>query len=96
MEKRLIQVIDSLESKLNQLLIDYSQLKLDYANSQEALAQERQQNQNLEEKMTELMRQNQVLKNANALLGSDEYKRETKLKINALVKEIDQCIAQLS
>lgn len=42
------------------------------------------------------MHQNKLLKNTNALLGSDEYKKETKLKINALVKEIDQCIAQLS
>ncbi|MEB3347942.1 hypothetical protein U6A24_20875 [Aquimarina gracilis] len=37
-----------------------------------------------------------ALKNANAMLGSDEYKRETKLKINALIREIDMCIAQLS
>ena len=96
MEKRLDQVIDSLENKLNRLLTDYSELKLAYANSQEALALERQNNKNLEEKSTELAQQNQILKNANALLGSDEYKRETKLKINALVKEIDQCIAQLS
>jgi len=36
------------------------------------------------------------LKLANSLLGSDQHKRETKLKINALVREIDQCISQLS
>ena len=36
------------------------------------------------------------LKVANAMLGSNEHKRETKLKIDALVKNIDQCIAQLS
>jgi hypothetical protein len=32
----------------------------------------------------------------NSLLGSDENKRETKLKINSLIREIDYCIAQLS
>ena len=37
-----------------------------------------------------------ALKTANAMLGSDDYKTKTKLKINALVKEIDQCIAQLT
>ena len=37
-----------------------------------------------------------ALKTANAMLGSDEYKTKTKLKINALVKEIDACIAQLT
>jgi hypothetical protein len=37
-----------------------------------------------------------ALKTANAMLGSDDYKTKTKLKINALVKEIDQCINQLA
>ena len=37
-----------------------------------------------------------ALKTANAMLGSDDYKTKTKLKINALVREIDQCIAQLT
>ena len=38
----------------------------------------------------------QTLKIANSMLGSDENKRETKLKINALIREIDHCIGQLS
>jgi Flp pilus assembly protein TadG len=37
-----------------------------------------------------------ALKTANAMLGSDDYKTKTRLKINALVKEIDQCINQLA
>nr|WP_262497298.1 hypothetical protein [Flavobacterium columnare] len=37
-----------------------------------------------------------AVKITNALLGSDEFKRDTKLKINSLIKEIDYCIAQLS
>jgi hypothetical protein len=36
------------------------------------------------------------LKIANSLLGSDENNKETKLKINALIRDIDHCIAQLS
>ena len=36
------------------------------------------------------------IKMANSLLGSDENKRDTKLKINSLIREIDYCIAQLS
>jgi hypothetical protein len=36
------------------------------------------------------------IKITNSLLGSDEYKRDTKLKINSLIREIDYCIAQLS
>jgi hypothetical protein len=38
----------------------------------------------------------EALKIANTILGSDENKRETKLKINALIRDIDHCIAQLS
>ena len=37
-----------------------------------------------------------TLKTANAMLGSNDYKRETKLKINAMMREIDACIAQLA
>lgn len=36
------------------------------------------------------------LKMANSILGSNENKRDTKLKINSLIREIDYCIAQLS
>lgn len=37
-----------------------------------------------------------TLKMTNSLLGSDDYKRDTKLKINSLIREIDYCIAQLA
>lgn len=36
------------------------------------------------------------LKIISSLLGSEENKRDTKLKINSLIREIDYCIAQLS
>lgn len=37
-----------------------------------------------------------ALKTASSLLGSEENKKDTKLKINSLIREIDYCIAQLS
>ena len=36
------------------------------------------------------------LKMANTLSGSNENAREAKIKINALIKDIDLCISQLS
>ena len=36
------------------------------------------------------------LKMANSVLGGEENKRDTKLKINSLIREIDHCITQLS
>lgn len=38
----------------------------------------------------------ETLRLANALLGSEENKRDTKLKINSLIREIDYCISQLA
>jgi hypothetical protein len=38
----------------------------------------------------------ETLKITNSLLGSEDYKRDTKLKINSLIREIDYCIAQLA
>ena len=38
----------------------------------------------------------ETLRVANSLLGSEDSKRETKLKINSLIREIDYCIAQLA
>jgi len=38
----------------------------------------------------------EALKIANSLLGSDDNKRDTKLKINTLIRELDYCIAQLA
>ncbi|MHA7059384.1 hypothetical protein ACWGOQ_0019305 [Aquimarina sp. M1] len=92
----LIEIVDSLENRISKLLHKYDLLK--------------QQNTNLEKKIKDMESNSELqmdqlkqweekfsaLKNANAMLGSDEYKRETKLKINALIKEIDVCIAQLS
>ena len=46
--------------------------------------------------MTELENKFKSLKIAKTIEGSKEDSRETKLKINALIREIDACIAQLS
>ena len=52
--------------------------------------------QSQSEEMDRLKKQYDTLKIANSLLGSEENKRETKLKINSLIREIDYCIAQLA
>jgi hypothetical protein len=52
--------------------------------------------QNQSKEIDALKKDCETLKIANSLLGSDENKRDTKLKINSLIREIDYCIAQLS
>lgn len=54
-----------------------------------------EENKRLINRLENLNAENRSLKTANAMLGSTEYKRETKLKINSLIREIDQCIIQL-
>ena len=44
----------------------------------------------------DLEKKHQSLKIAKTIEGSKEDRRETKLKINALIREIDACIVQLS
>ncbi|AUS06181.1 hypothetical protein [Pseudotamlana carrageenivorans] len=89
-------IVNSLEGKIDKLLHKLELLKLDNlklleeleASKQEILIQ-KGKNSNWEEKY-------EALKMANSILGSDDNKRETKLKINALIRDIDHCIAQLS
>jgi phage shock protein A len=52
--------------------------------------------QNQSKEIEALKSQYDTLKITSSLLGSDENKRETKLKINSLIREIDYCIAQLA
>ena len=52
-------------------------------------------NSNFIEEINLLKQKNKSLSFANSLLGSDENKRDTKDKINSLIKEIDTCLNKL-
>ncbi|WP_159802250.1 hypothetical protein [Flavobacterium sp. MK4S-17] len=92
----LSEIVDSLELKFERLAqkiegLEKEKQELENKVSQSAMVISRQS-----EEIVLLKEQNETLKMANSLLGSDENKRETKLKINSLIREIDYCIAQLS
>ena len=90
------ELIDSLEVKffkLNQKLVQLQKKNLEL--QEELLVSQRTQ-QNQSDEIASLESQLDTLKMVNSLLGSEENKRETKLKINSLNREIDYCIAQLS
>lgn len=93
---KLVEKVDSLEQKISKLLYKYKALEYENQQLQEELKAEKQNSIQLTSKISSLENQTQMLKTANAMLGSNEYKRETKLKINSLIREIDQCIVQLS
>nr|WP_294934255.1 hypothetical protein [uncultured Flavobacterium sp.] len=92
----LTEIIDSLEIKFSKL----SQKLESLEKTNQELRNELSKSSSIISKQTEeinvLKNQYETLKITNSLLGSDENKRETKLKINSLIREIDYCIAQLS
>jgi len=85
-----------LEEKLNTLLSNYNFL----LEENELLLQNVSKlNHQLLEKdhiIDELERQFNMLKIAKTIEGSGNSRKETKLKINALIREIDKCVVQLN
>ncbi|NQY05614.1 MAG: hypothetical protein HRT68_05255 [Flavobacteriaceae bacterium] len=74
--------LDFLKSENERLLGEIDQITLE---KEELLSKFKLQSEELD-----------TLKIAKSMLGSNDYKRETKLKINNIIKEIDYCIKQLS
>ena len=92
----LTQIVDNLESRIARLLQNFKKLEQKHQVLQEDLTKLKAEKQELQQGLEASENRVQTLKAANALLGSNDYKKETKLKINSLIREIDQCIVQLS
>lgn len=89
-------IVDSLENKISKVLHKLEVLKQTNAKISEELAIQQQKNISQQEEISSWADKYGALKMANSLLGSDDNNRETKLKINTLIRDIDHCIAQLS
>ena len=91
-----IEAVNILEIKLKNLLSNYEFL----LKENELLLQNssKLQHQLLENKQLLKQRDEQfkLLKIAKTIEGSDNSTRDTKFKINALIREIDKCIVQLN
>ena len=89
-------IVNSLEKKVQEVLHELTVLKKDNVFLKDELLKATA----LNSKQLELLQQKEeeynTLKFANSILGSNESKRETKLKINTLIKDIDDCISRLS
>jgi len=92
----LSEIVDLLENRIGKLLNEHKNLKQTNSHLEEELTTMKQKYSQLENELQHWKAQHDSLKLSNAMLGSDQYKRETKLKINSLIREIDQCIAQLT
>ena len=89
-------IVDSLQSKVEKLIIQHKKAKED-------IKQLKEENLFLESKLTEtktqimdLSEQNKVLKLAKSISVKEGKSTEIKLRINELIREIDKCIAQVN
>ena len=90
------EIIDTLESKIGKLFQKIDSLEKNNQDLHLEIKKAAVLIQNQSEEIEALKTQLETLKITNALLGSDDNKRDTKLKINSIIREIDYCIAQLS
>ncbi|TYB79837.1 hypothetical protein [Bizionia myxarmorum] len=88
--------VDALEKKINRVLHKQQLFKQENLKLQQELQSTQHMLQAHKATIVTWEEKYEALKIANSMLGSDENKRETKLKINALIREIDHCITQLS
>ena len=90
-----IEAIHLLEDKLESLLSNYEFLK----NENEILLQNTSKLQHQLKEREQLLavqkKEYDLLKIAKTIDGSSTNTRDTKLKINTLIREIDKCIIQL-
>lgn len=89
-------IVESLELKIAQILKNLDALKTENRLLKTELDERQKQTEvyldSLNQKEVEL----EALKVASSMLGSSEDKRASKLKINALIRDINDCIASLS
>lgn len=92
----LTDIIDSLEVKFAKLIQRLNILETENKQLKNSLTVAMNEGQKNEMQLNELYAKYESLQLANSLLGSEEGRKDTKLKINSLIKEIDQCISHLS
>jgi len=91
-----IEAIHTLEDKLKALLTNYEFLKEENEILLKNVNELQHQIQLNQQTIVDQTNKYDLLKIAKTIDGSNESTRETKLKINALIREIDKCIIQLS
>uniref|UniRef100_UPI00404A49C9 hypothetical protein n=1 Tax=Flavobacterium sp. TaxID=239 RepID=UPI00404A49C9 len=92
----MLEIVDNLEDKLSKLIIRYEDLESKNQSLESELLSHKNKLTQKKEEMALLQKSIENLQVTNSLLGSDTFKRDTKLKINTLIREIDYCITQLS
>ena len=90
------EIVDALENKISKILHKHEILKQTNTKLSNQLQEQQQKLLQQQDEIVSWTKKHETLKIANSMLGSDENKREAKLKINALIRDIDYCIEQIS
>lgn len=91
-----IEAIHLLEDKLKNLLSNYEFLLKENEILLQNVSNLQRQLLEKEQLLAQQEQEYNLLKIAKTIEGSNQSTRDTKLKINALIREIDKCIVQLN
>ena len=89
-------IVDVLENRISKVLHKQEVLRQTNSKLKETLQNTQVELERQEHELLVWKEKYEALKIANSMPGSDNNKRETKLKINTLIRDIDHCISQLS
>lgn len=92
----LVEIVDSLENKISKLLHKIELLNKSNQKLENELSVMTDRRDAIQGSLAEWEDKYNSLKLANSMLGSDTSKTEAKLRINALIRELDYCIVQLA
>lgn len=93
---QLLQLLNLVDDKIVSFVNRYQQTLREKEGLQVQLEQTEQKLMEQQHQIADLEATIETLKIASTISGSDKFKHETKIKINTLVREIDQCIEQLT
>ena len=96
MDESIENIVDALEVKIKLVLQRHSALKEEHLKVTQELKQSQRTIDEQDLAISSWKEKYQSLKMANTILGSKGDKREAKLKINTLLRDLDHCISQLS
>ena len=92
----LFEIVNGLEAKISNLIERQTVLQEKYKNLLQENKGLQHEVASRQRKIEDLENQYDSLRVARTMVGSKEDKHMTKLKINALIREIDKCIVELS
>ena len=92
----MVDIVDALENKVSKLLHKMQLLRQHKADLEKEVRALQSANETAQQTARDWEEKYNALKLAESMLGSEDNKREAKLKINALIRELDHCIVQLA